>query len=54
MKHFPSKELDEEIIRKYAKHQEFSGARKGTSQLGVHLRFGTVSIRRTCAASQVN
>jgi len=42
---FPSKELKEEIIQKYAATRDFPGVENGTSRLGVHLRFGTVSIR---------
>ncbi len=42
---FPSKELHEEIIKKYGKTRDYPGLDKGTSRLGVHLRFGTVSIR---------
>ncbi|MBC7901803.1 MAG: deoxyribodipyrimidine photo-lyase [Gemmatimonadaceae bacterium] len=42
---FPSPDPDEEIIRKYGKQRDFPGI-NGTSKLGVHLRFGTVSIRK--------
>lgn len=42
---FPSKDLKNEIIKKYDKTRDFPGAENGTSKLGVHLRFGTVSIR---------
>ena len=42
---FPSKELDEEIAKKYSVNRDFPGI-NGTSKLGVHLRFGTVSIRQ--------
>ena len=41
---FPSREPDEEVIRGYHLHRDFP-AREGTSRLGVHFRFGTVSIR---------
>jgi deoxyribodipyrimidine photo-lyase len=43
-KPFPSKQLNEEIIRKYKEQRDFPGMH-GTSKLGVHLRFGTISIR---------
>ncbi len=43
-KSFPSKSLDEEIVKKYAVQRNFP-AIEGTSKLGVHLRFGTISIR---------
>ncbi|MEJ7740281.1 MAG: deoxyribodipyrimidine photo-lyase [Chitinophagaceae bacterium] len=41
---YPSKDLVEEIIFKYGDNRNFPGS-EGTSRLGVHLRFGTVSIR---------
>ena len=41
---FPSKELEEELIRKYTSQRDYPGT-EGTSKIGVHLRFGTVSIR---------
>ncbi len=43
-KPFPFKNLDEEVVKKYQQQRNFP-AIKGTSQLGVHLRFGTISIR---------
>ena len=42
---FPKRELKEEIIKKYGETRDFPGVENGTSRLGVHLRFGTVSIR---------
>lgn len=44
-KAFPKKELDEELIKKYGKQRDFP-SKRGTSKLGVHLRFGTISIRQ--------
>lgn len=41
---FPSKELDEELVLKYQQQRDFPAV-AGTSKLGVHLRFGTVSVR---------
>ena len=41
---FPSKEVETELIRKYTKQRDYPGI-AGTSRIGVHLRFGTVSIR---------
>jgi deoxyribodipyrimidine photo-lyase len=43
-KPFPPQQLEEDIIRHYDKQRDFPGIR-GTSRLGVHLRFGTISIR---------
>lgn len=41
---FPSKQLDEELARHYSKQRDIPSIH-GTSRLGVHLRFGTISIR---------
>lgn len=43
---FPSKELNQEIVKKYSQNRDFPGLDNGTSKMGVHLRFGTVSIRK--------
>lgn len=50
---FPSKQLNEEIVKKYSQNRDFPALDNGTSKMGVHLRFGTVSIRAiaTIAAS---
>ena len=50
-KPFPSKALKEELIKKYAEQRNFPGI-AGTSKLGVHLRFGTISIRELAASSR--
>jgi len=42
--HFPAKELEQELITHYHETRNFPGI-NGTSRLGVHLRFGTLSIR---------
>jgi deoxyribodipyrimidine photo-lyase len=42
---FPSKELHEQLLIKYQEQRNFPAV-AGTSKLGVHLRFGTVSIRQ--------
>jgi deoxyribodipyrimidine photo-lyase len=43
--HFPSKSLKTELLKKYADQRNFPAV-PGTSKLGVHLRFGTISIRQ--------
>lgn len=43
-KSYPAKDLDEQLILKYSEKRNFP-AIAGTSRLGVHLRFGTISIR---------
>ncbi|MFY7900183.1 MAG: cryptochrome/photolyase family protein [Chitinophagaceae bacterium] len=50
-KPFPSKELDIAIVSKYKEQRDFPAV-KGTSQLGVHLRFGTISIRALAQKSK--
>lgn len=50
-KPFPSKALKEELIKKYAEQRNFPGI-AGTSKLGVHLRFGTISIRELAASTK--
>ncbi|TAH04507.1 MAG: deoxyribodipyrimidine photo-lyase [Sphingobacteriales bacterium] len=42
---FPSKQLKEELVKKYSQQRDYP-AINGTSKLGVHLRFGTISIRQ--------
>lgn len=42
---FPAKAWKKEIVAKYKEHRDFPALEEGTSKLGVHLRFGTISIR---------
>ncbi len=42
---FPEKKIDMEIIKNYHRTRDFP-AINGTTRLGVHLRFGTISIRQ--------
>jgi deoxyribodipyrimidine photo-lyase len=42
--HYPSKIVESSIIENYTQNRNFP-AIKGTSQLGLHFRFGTISIR---------
>jgi len=41
---FPSDDVDSGLIKKYDKQRDYPGI-AGTSRMGIHLRFGTVSIR---------
>ncbi|MEP6927476.1 MAG: deoxyribodipyrimidine photo-lyase [Ginsengibacter sp.] len=45
-KNFPSENPADELIKRYSKTRNFPGT-EGTSRLGIHLRFGTISIRET-------
>ncbi len=42
---FPSKQLADAVISHYAEKRNFPALENGTSKMGVHLRFGTISIR---------
>ena len=50
-KPFPSQSLNEELVKKYSDQRNFP-AIEGTSKLGVHLRFGTISIRELARKSR--
>ena len=50
---FPSKEFDEEKIEYYNKTRDIPGI-EGTTRLGVHLRFGTISIRKLAGVAKKN
>lgn len=53
-KPFPSKQLKEDIVKKYSQQRDYPGI-EGTTRMGVHLRFGTVSIRQLAQiARQLN
>jgi deoxyribodipyrimidine photo-lyase len=41
---FPGRRLKQDLILQYDKQRNFPGS-EGTSRLGIHLRFGTISIR---------
>jgi deoxyribodipyrimidine photo-lyase len=41
---FPNNKFSENIVRNYDKQRDYPGI-DGTTRLGIHLRFGTVSIR---------
>ncbi|MGJ8661408.1 MAG: cryptochrome/photolyase family protein [Bacteroidota bacterium] len=41
----PTLEYEDKYMSKYSENRNFPAIEKGTSHLGVHLRFGTISIR---------
>jgi len=47
---FPAGIIDESLIESYDKTRDIPGI-KGTSRLGIHLRYGTISIRRLVSKS---
>ncbi|GAB4487860.1 MAG: deoxyribodipyrimidine photo-lyase [Raineya sp.] len=48
---FPNKAIREDILKNYAEKRNFPAV-EGTSRLGVHLRFGTISIRQLAQEAQ--
>jgi deoxyribodipyrimidine photo-lyase len=47
--HYPPKLIKSDTIRKYSDQRDYPAIAAGTSHLGLHLRFGTLSIRRLLA-----
>ena len=47
----PSKTISQETLADYASNRDFPGLKEGTTRLGVHLRFGTISIRKLFATA---
>jgi deoxyribodipyrimidine photo-lyase len=47
----PAKEVPQQCIRKYDETRNFPGI-EGTSRLGIHFRFGTISIREKARKAQ--
>lgn len=52
-KPFPPSKVDAGLIKDYNKTRDFPGI-EGTSRIGVHLRFGTVSIRELASKAFAN
>lgn len=48
----PSKTVARSIVKNYDKTRDFPALSQGTSQLGIHFRFGTISIREKALAAQ--
>ena len=48
---FPTKNIEAELVKKYAEQRNFP-AISGTSRLGLHLRFGTISVRKLAQYAQ--
>jgi deoxyribodipyrimidine photo-lyase len=48
---FPQPDLINALVKQYEKQRDYP-AIEGTSRLGVHLRFGTISIRQLVATAQ--
>ena len=50
---FPEKTVDPFLLENYAQTRDFP-AENGTSRLGIHLRFGTISIRKLTQLAQIH
>jgi deoxyribodipyrimidine photo-lyase len=48
----PPREINTAILENYSRNRDFPAIR-GTSRLGIHLRFGTVSIRKLVAQAAI-
>jgi deoxyribodipyrimidine photo-lyase len=48
---FPPREIPLDVVRKYAERRDLPAV-AGTSRLSLHLRFGTVSIRKLASTAQ--
>ncbi len=44
LRSFPEKQLKNDVVKKYSTQRDIPGI-SGTSKIGIHLRFGTLSIR---------
>jgi deoxyribodipyrimidine photo-lyase len=49
---YPGSSPDSETLKNYATQRNFPANEQGTSRLGLHLRFGTVSIRKMAKIAQ--
>ncbi len=50
--HIPSRTVAQKIIKSYDATRNFPADEHGTSRLGIHFRFGTISIREKARASE--
>jgi deoxyribodipyrimidine photo-lyase len=50
---FPDKTIDFALIENYSRTRDFPAA-NGTSRLGIHLRFGTISIRKLTQFAKIH
>ncbi|MEK2645683.1 cryptochrome/photolyase family protein [Bdellovibrio sp. BCCA] len=49
---FPALTLSSEVLKNYAQNRNFPALENGTTHLGIHLRFGTLSIREAARAAR--
>jgi len=49
---FPTRDLNLKMLQRYEEDRDFPGLQNGTSHLGIHLRFGTLSIRELAREAQ--
>ena len=48
----PSKTIARSVVKNYDKTRDYPALAQGTSRLGIHFRFGTISIREKARAAQ--
>lgn len=51
--HFEVPRISENIISDYSKTRDFMSDENGTSHLGIHLRFGTISVRKLAIRASI-
>jgi deoxyribodipyrimidine photo-lyase len=49
---FPDRAIDPAVLRTYDRTRDTPALERGTSRLGIHLRFGTISVRTLARAAQ--
>jgi deoxyribodipyrimidine photo-lyase len=49
----PAKEVQQHVLEKYAQERDYP-AKQGATRIGIHLRFGTLSIRETVKKAQTH
>lgn len=49
---FPPKEINQDVLLHYNSTRDYPAFENGTSRLGIHLRFGTISIRKLATTAR--
>lgn len=52
--HFPPAVIHEPVLAGYSETRDFPAIENGTSKLGLHLRFGTISIRELASVADIH
>lgn len=51
---FPTKKVSKKVLTTYTQTRDYPALDQGTTQLGLHLRFGTVSVREMAKVAKEN